>query len=86
MRAVLFDLGNTLVSYYAAADFAPILHKCLRGCIRALQANISLDEDEIFQRALTLNVERGDHAVWPLLERLGVLFSHDTLDSATEES
>jgi HAD superfamily hydrolase (TIGR01509 family) len=28
MRAVLFDLGNTLVSYYAAADFGPILRKC----------------------------------------------------------
>ena len=25
MRAVLFDLGNTLVGYYRAKDFAPIL-------------------------------------------------------------
>ena len=73
-RAVLFDLGNTLVSYYAAADFAPILRKCLRGCIGVLAPDTRIDEDELLQRALTLNVERVDHAVWPLPERLGILF------------
>jgi FMN phosphatase YigB (HAD superfamily) len=74
MRAVLFDLGNTLVSYYAAADFEPILRRAVRGCIEALEPGMPVDEDEIFQRALTLNVERMDHAVWPLVERLNVLF------------
>jgi FMN phosphatase YigB (HAD superfamily) len=85
MRAVLFDLGNTLVSYYAAADFAPILRRCLRGCIEVLEPDLRLDEDEIFQRALTLNVERADHVVWPLADRLNTLFNRATSDSAIEQ-
>jgi putative hydrolase of the HAD superfamily len=75
MRAVLFDLGNTLVAYYAAPDFAPILRECLRGCVRVLALETCVDDDELLQRALTLNVERADYAVWPLAERLGILFS-----------
>ncbi len=47
MRAVLFDLGNTLVSYYAAADFAPILRKCLHDCIGVLAPDKPIDEDEL---------------------------------------
>jgi putative hydrolase of the HAD superfamily len=74
MRAVLFDLGNTLVSYYAAVDFPPILRECLRACISVLEPETPLDENELFQRALALNVERADDAVWPLAERLTVLF------------
>jgi putative hydrolase of the HAD superfamily len=74
MRAVLFDLGNTLVSYYAAADFAPILRDCLRHCISASGAQV--DEEEVFQRALALNAERADYAVWPLAERLALLFGN----------
>src|SRR4051812_6906954 len=91
MRAVLFDLGNTLVSYYVAADFGPILRRAVRGCIKVLEPAIPLDEDEIFERALRLNAERGDHAVWPLVERLNVLFhpapfdAQTTLDARTTE-
>jgi FMN phosphatase YigB (HAD superfamily) len=85
MRAVLFDLGNTLVSYYAAPDFAPVLHRALRGCIKILEPDIRIDEDEVFERAVTLNVERGDHAVWPLAERLNVLFPQAALVPTTQE-
>jgi HAD superfamily hydrolase (TIGR01509 family) len=85
MRAVLFDLGNTLVSYYAAADFGPILRKCLRGCFEVLGPGSSLDEEEIFEHALTLNTERSDHAVWPLAERLEILFGEPVRDAATRQ-
>jgi len=85
MRAVLFDLGNTLVSYYAAADFGPILRKALRGCIHVLGSHTPIDENEIFQRALTLNAERSDLAVWPLVERLNVLFPHAAQDPTAHE-
>jgi HAD superfamily hydrolase (TIGR01509 family) len=85
MRAVLFDLGNTLVSYYAAADFAPILRECVRGCVREIGADAGVDEAELFRRALTLNVERPDHAVWPLADRLSILFGQESLDFETQE-
>jgi FMN phosphatase YigB (HAD superfamily) len=35
-RAVLFDLGNTLVSYYHLSEFSPILDRCLKRCCQAL--------------------------------------------------
>ncbi len=85
MRAVLFDLGNTLVSYYTAADFAPILGKCLRGCISELALETRVDENELLQRALALNTEHADYAVWPLAERLNVLFSDSVSDPTFQE-
>ena len=33
IRAVLFDLGNTLVSYYQPPDFMPILRRSLQACL-----------------------------------------------------
>lgn len=83
MRAVLFDLGNTLVSYYAAADFGPILRACLRTCVSVLPPGTETDESELERRALELNGERQDHAVWPLEERLKILFGGFTEDPAT---
>ncbi len=84
MRAVLFDLGNTLVSYYAASDFAPILRDCLRACARAFEYGPDVDEEDLFQRAVGLNTERADHTVWPLIDRLNTLFDMGPQDAATE--
>jgi HAD superfamily hydrolase (TIGR01509 family) len=85
MQAVLFDLGNTLVSYYAATDFAPVLRRSLRGCIGVLASEAPFNEDELIKRATTLNVERADYAVWPLAERLAVLFGDAASERATYE-
>jgi FMN phosphatase YigB (HAD superfamily) len=72
-----------LVSYYAAADFGPILRKCLRGCLEVLGPAPARDENKIFEHALTLNSERTDHAVWPLAGRLEILFGEPVRDCAT---
>ena len=74
-RAVLFDLGNTLVGYYTSAEFPGVLRKCLRECSEAL----GLPEDsardrDTYDRALLLNQEQPDYAVRPLTERLEQLF------------
>jgi HAD superfamily hydrolase (TIGR01509 family) len=75
LGAVLFDLGNTLVSYYRAQDFPPILRTCLESCLAVQGAPASAARvDQLLTAALTLNVERADHAVWPLAERLERLF------------
>lgn len=86
MRAVLFDLGNTLVSYYAAENFAPILRECLRGCIQVLGHDWRGNEDEIFQRALILNTERPDYFVWPLMQRLGLLFGREIIEPTMRDA
>lgn len=75
-RAVLFDLGNTLVSYYQPADFMPILRRSLAACLLALGRSPLQHEAQtaLLHQALELNQERADLAVWPLEERLRVLF------------
>ena len=87
IRAVLFDLGNTLVSYYQPAEFMPILRRSLDACLLTL-GHTPLNREaqtELVHQALELNQERADLAVWPLEERLRVLFSH-YLPGATLEA
>jgi putative hydrolase of the HAD superfamily len=88
IRAVLFDLGDTLVSYYQPQEFLPILRRSLDDCLRALGHNPTTGEDaiDLLHQALELNQERGDLAVWPLEERLQVLFSrYANLDTELTE-
>ena len=76
IRAVLFDLGDTLVSYYQPQEFMPILRRSLDACVRTLGLTPPSGEaqTELLHQALELNQERADLAVWPLEERLRVLF------------
>ena len=82
IRAVLFDLGNTLVGYYTSAEFPSVLRRCLRQCWEAQGWSFDVNREEaLFERALQLNQERPDFAVHPLGERLRELFgSQGTLD------
>ena len=77
IRAVLFDLGDTLVSYYQPQDFLPILRRSLDACLRTLGHGPASGEagTELVHQALELNQERADLAVWPFEERLRVLFA-----------
>jgi FMN phosphatase YigB (HAD superfamily) len=75
IRAVLFDLGNTLVGYYTSGEFPRVLRQCLRQCAEALAwSEDSAREEALFERALLLNRERPDFGVRPLEDRLRELF------------
>jgi len=53
IRAILFDLGNTLVGYYTSGEFPLVLRRCLRECIRALgQTEDHARDEDLFERAL----------------------------------
>ncbi|MGH8218646.1 MAG: HAD family hydrolase [Steroidobacteraceae bacterium] len=85
-RAVLFDLGNTLVSYYRADEFPTILRRCLAACVAELKHEAhSARDEELFRRALGLNHESRDHAVRPLVARLATLFPECENDTLTLE-
>jgi HAD superfamily hydrolase (TIGR01509 family) len=87
IRAVLFDLGNTLISYYQPADFMPILRRSLNACLATLgHSSLSREaQTALVHQALEMNQERADLAVWPLEERLRVLFSDYTPDVTLTE-
>lgn len=83
VRAVLFDLGNTLVAYYRASDFAPILRESIDGiCDFLAERNwVVADRDSTFQHALELNSEDPGYRVRPLAGRLIEIFAeHELVD------
>ncbi|HLF09970.1 MAG TPA: HAD family hydrolase [Gammaproteobacteria bacterium] len=78
--AVLFDLGNTLVAYYKATEFVPVLRRCIVSVVDALKQHHgddrrSLNVSQLFERAKAFNQERPDGRVWPLKERLAEIFA-----------
>src|SRR6476646_11060937 len=85
IRAILFDLGNTLVGYYTSSEFPVVLRRCLRECTGALgQTEDPARDEELFQRALFLNREQSDYGVRPLAGRLQELFGpYQSLDESS---
>jgi putative hydrolase of the HAD superfamily len=88
IRAILFDLGNTLVSYYTSGEFPLVLRRCLRECACALgQTEDHARDEDLFERALLLNREQSDYAVRPLAARLQELFdAYESIDEASAEA
>jgi hypothetical protein len=71
-RAILFDLGNTLVGYYTSSEFPVVLRRCLRECARALgHTEDPGREEDLFARAVLLESSvpksRPDHLTIPNL-------------------
>ena len=85
IRAILFDLGNTLVGYYTSSEFPLVLRRCLRECACALgQTEDPARDEDLFQRALLLNREQSDYAVRPLAAHLQELFGeYESLDAGS---
>jgi hypothetical protein len=84
-RAVLFDLGNTLVHYYSGTAFRPILRQCLMQT--AALAGTAVTES-LFEQALLLNREDPTFAVRPLANRVRALFpeaEHIGMDALSRE-
>lgn len=77
VEAVLFDLGNTLVSYYRRTEFAPVLQRSIAAAAGALDLHRSrrgalgrpIDVAAATTLAQRFNTERADSRVWPLADR-----------------
>jgi HAD superfamily hydrolase (TIGR01509 family) len=73
--AVLFDLGNTLVAYYRAHEFYPILERCVESVAAEMRRHgRSVDVASAHERAKALNTESPDGRVRPLEDRLQAIF------------
>ena len=74
--AVLFDLGNTLASYYRRDEFAPILERAVAGAHEyLLTAGHAVGGFEpALARAITENREAADFRFAPLADRLARIF------------
>jgi len=79
-RAVLFDLGNTLVAYYQSQEFPGILSRSLdevAACLSAAGASIP-SMDVVRERAAAENHEAADLRVRPLADRLRRIYGLET--------
>lgn len=78
VRAVLFDLGNTLVSYYSREEFPGVLAECIGRCRRLLlDRGVSFRDEGLWVRVDEQNRESSDDRVRPLEDRLGYIFGVD---------
>lgn len=78
-RAVLFDLGNTLVRYYQRAEFAPLLNRGIAKVAHHLRADglLRVEGDVIRRRVAEENHEAADFSVRPMEGRLARIFEVD---------
>lgn len=74
--AILFDLGNTLVSYYHAAEFGPILEQAIANVHRELSScrRTAVTLEAALAAAARENREAADHRFRPMTERFGRIF------------
>ena len=75
-KAVIFDLGNTLVTYYSRQEFPAILREAVGNCREELASRGVTVPDE---QSVWLRVKEQDHGspgnkVYPLGERLSKIF------------
>lgn len=83
LDAVLFDLGNTLVSYYTSDQFYPILDQCVQSVANVLSNHDrSVDVAAAFETARSFDCERDDLRVWPLSDRLTQVFGNSAIELA----
>jgi putative hydrolase of the HAD superfamily len=82
VEAVLFDLGDTLVSYYRRTEFAPVLQRAIAAAAAAVDLHRKrngthgrpIDVTAATTAARRFDTERSDSRVWPLAERLNQIF------------
>jgi putative hydrolase of the HAD superfamily len=75
-RAVLFDLGGTLVDYFSRAEFPGVLEEAITGIRRYLRQRdlLHVSSELLWQRVQAEDHEDPDHRVRPLEARLLRIF------------
>jgi len=75
-KAVLFDLGGTLVQYFEREEFPNILRKAIFNVKKYLEQHdlLIVSENDIWQRVMNENYESKNYRVRPLEKRLSRIF------------
>jgi putative hydrolase of the HAD superfamily len=81
VEAVLFDLGNTLVTYWQRQEWLAILHEAIEGVIRFAErkGRLRVSEQAVWERVKEHDHELPGHHVYPLEERLAAILSPASL-------
>jgi putative hydrolase of the HAD superfamily len=86
-KAVLFDLGGTLVEYYTRAEFPGILEEAIDEVVRYLRHLdlLRVPPEALWTRVKEEDHEAGDHHVRPLEGRLLRIFQLDDANCAVAQ-
>ncbi len=84
-KALLFDLGNTLVRYFERSEFPAILEQSILEVRRHLQQKgpLAVCTETMWHRVREEDHEAPDYRVRPLEGRLGRIFEVDATQSPT---
>lgn len=76
MQAILFDLGNTLVSYYRRDEFRDVLGRALNNVAEELRSRDieTVSHSDALGAAVLENREPDDYRVRPMIDRLERIF------------
>jgi FMN phosphatase YigB (HAD superfamily) len=70
IKAIAFDLGNTLVHYYEREEFPAVLSDAIRNIYAVIPQIAETPLDRALSLALSENIEQPDARVRPLRDRL----------------
>jgi len=86
-RAVIFDLGNTLVSYFDREGWAVVLDKAIAATLAYLQSigKVNVELADLPARVLAERGERPGDRVDPLINRLMRIFGLTSEDLGPEQ-
>ncbi|MCW4014369.1 MAG: HAD hydrolase-like protein, partial [Candidatus Bathyarchaeota archaeon] len=76
VQAVIFDLGNTLISYYTSEEFPGILEEAINNCAEQLKKDgtLKVSNEKIRERVKEHNHGSPGNKVYPMENRLGSIF------------
>ena len=86
VQAVVFDLGNTLISYYSREEFSGILEEAINNCVEQIKKDRQLlvSDEIIWKRVKEHNHGSPGNKVYPMEERLGSIFQIDDQEKLIE--
>ena len=86
VQAVIFDLGNTLISYYSREEFSGILEEAIDNCVEQIKKDRQLlvSDEIIWKRVKEHNHGSPGNKVYPMEERLGSIFQIDDQEKLIE--
>ncbi|HUW57174.1 MAG TPA: HAD family hydrolase [Planctomycetota bacterium] len=81
-QVILFDLGNTLVSYYTRSEWPAVLEQAIAEVTEYLRGRglVKVNVEELPERVQAERGERDDLRVAPLAERLARIFNLPEVD------
>ena len=85
-KAIIFDLGNTLVDFFQLEEFPYLLKKSLSNvsCLLNKKKLLTVNNTELKKIIPSVDYEKKNNSVFPLFERLNIIYNLSKLKLSNE--